>query len=147
LLLPRDGGARPGRLGRGGGGVGQQRCPGRGQGAVRDRGARRRAAAAPARRRDGPAHRRGVAAARRVDRRPPGRRRADRPAAGRRRTAPGHLRTGGHPAVTTPFARLLEPRAATRYLFFGGKGGVGKTTLATATATRMADLGFRTTIV
>jgi len=49
--------------------------------------------------------------------------------------------------VTTPFARLLEPRAATRYLFFGGKGGVGKTTLATATATRMADLGFRTTIV
>ncbi len=32
------------------------------------------------------------------------------------------------------FDRLLAPKGATRYLFFGGKGGVGKTTMATATA-------------
>lgn len=42
--------------------------------------------------------------------------------------------------------RLL-PRGSTRYLFFGGKGGVGKTTLATATATWLADHGYETTIV
>ena len=33
------------------------------------------------------------------------------------------------------------------FLFFGGKGGVGKTTMATATAIRAADLGIRTLIV
>lgn len=42
---------------------------------------------------------------------------------------------------------LLAPNGAPKYLFFGGKGGVGKTTLATATAVRFADLGFHTTIV
>ena len=34
-----------------------------------------------------------------------------------------------------------------RHLFFGGKGGVGKTTLAAATAVWFADRGVRTTIV
>lgn len=34
-----------------------------------------------------------------------------------------------------------------RYLFFSGKGGVGKTTLASATAVRFADAGSRTLIV
>ncbi|MFX0122245.1 MAG: ArsA family ATPase [Candidatus Hodarchaeota archaeon] len=34
-----------------------------------------------------------------------------------------------------------------RFLFFGGKGGVGKTTMAAATAIRAADLGFRTLLV
>jgi len=33
------------------------------------------------------------------------------------------------------------------FLFFGGKGGVGKTTMAAATAIRAADLGLRTLIV
>jgi arsenite-transporting ATPase len=45
------------------------------------------------------------------------------------------------------FERLLAPNGSTRYLFFGGKGGVGKTTMATATAVWFADQGFRTTIV
>jgi arsenite-transporting ATPase len=34
-----------------------------------------------------------------------------------------------------------------RFIFFGGKGGVGKTTMAAATAIRAADLGFRTLLV
>lgn len=45
------------------------------------------------------------------------------------------------------FDRLLAPNGATKYLFFGGKGGVGKTTVATATAVWFADQGYRTTIV
>lgn len=43
--------------------------------------------------------------------------------------------------------QLTTPSGTTKYLFFGGKGGVGKTTLATATAVWFADHGFRTTIV
>ncbi|KAA9300527.1 MULTISPECIES: arsenical pump-driving ATPase [Aerococcus] len=35
----------------------------------------------------------------------------------------------------------------TKYLFFTGKGGVGKTTLASATATHLADEGFKVTLV
>ncbi len=42
---------------------------------------------------------------------------------------------------------LMSPDGSTKYLFFGGKGGVGKTTLATATATWFADQGYKTTIV
>ncbi|MHA2304235.1 MAG: ArsA family ATPase [Candidatus Hodarchaeales archaeon] len=34
-----------------------------------------------------------------------------------------------------------------RFLFFGGKGGVGKTTMAAATAVRSADMGYRTLLV
>jgi arsenite-transporting ATPase len=34
-----------------------------------------------------------------------------------------------------------------RFAFFGGKGGVGKTTMAAATAIRAADLGYRTLLV
>jgi arsenite-transporting ATPase len=45
------------------------------------------------------------------------------------------------------FDRLLAPNGSTKYLFFGGKGGVGKTTMATATAVWFADQGYRTTIV
>ncbi|MBU4227915.1 arsenical pump-driving ATPase GET3 [bacterium] len=33
------------------------------------------------------------------------------------------------------------------YLFFGGKGGVGKTTMSAATAVWMADRGYKTTVV
>jgi len=42
---------------------------------------------------------------------------------------------------------LMSPNGTAKYLFFGGKGGVGKTTLATATAVWFADHGYRTTIV
>ena len=34
-----------------------------------------------------------------------------------------------------------------RLLLFGGKGGVGKTTMAAATAVWLADSGFRTLII
>ena len=34
-----------------------------------------------------------------------------------------------------------------RFLFFGGKGGVGKTTMAAAAAIRSADLGNKTLLV
>lgn len=34
-----------------------------------------------------------------------------------------------------------------RFLFFGGKGGVGKTTMAASTAVWMADQGYKTTII
>ncbi len=39
---------------------------------------------------------------------------------------------------------LVENR---KFLFFGGKGGVGKTTMAAATATWLADQGYKTLIV
>ncbi len=42
---------------------------------------------------------------------------------------------------------LISPDGATKYLFFGGKGGVGKTTVATSTAVWFADQGYKTTIV
>lgn len=35
----------------------------------------------------------------------------------------------------------------TKYLFFTGKGGVGKTTLASATAAHLADAGYKVTLV
>jgi len=38
-------------------------------------------------------------------------------------------------------------KGSTKYLFFGGKGGVGKTTMAAATAVWMAKAGYKTTIV
>lgn len=43
--------------------------------------------------------------------------------------------------------QITSPNGTTKYLFFGGKGGVGKTTLATATAVWFGDQGYRTTIV
>ncbi|MCL5429723.1 MAG: ArsA family ATPase [Chloroflexi bacterium] len=42
---------------------------------------------------------------------------------------------------------MLPDKKNTKYLFFGGKGGVGKTTMATATAVWFADHGYKTTIV
>ena len=42
---------------------------------------------------------------------------------------------------------LVKPTGGTKYLFFGGKGGVGKTTMASATAVWMARAGYKTTIV
>ncbi len=45
------------------------------------------------------------------------------------------------------FKNLMLPDKSTKYLFFGGKGGVGKTTLATSTAVWFADHDYKTTIV
>ena len=51
--------------------------------------------------------------------------------------------------MSTDLQRFMAPKekGATKYLFFGGKGGVGKTTLATTTAVWFADHGYRTTII
>jgi len=42
---------------------------------------------------------------------------------------------------------LRDLATSKRYLFFGGKGGVGKTTMAAATAVWLADLGYKTLII
>lgn len=49
--------------------------------------------------------------------------------------------------MANDLSQLMSPNGKTKYLFFGGKGGVGKTTLATTTAVWFADRGYRTTIV
>jgi arsenite-transporting ATPase len=41
----------------------------------------------------------------------------------------------------------LRPKEDTRYLFFTGKGGVGKSTIAATTATSLAERGYETLIV
>src|SRR6476659_7097518 len=48
-------------------------------------------------------------------------------------------------AKTVALMRFLN--APTRFLFFTGKGGVGKTSLACATALRLADAGRRVLLV
>jgi arsenite-transporting ATPase len=45
------------------------------------------------------------------------------------------------------FRSLVMPNGSTRHLFFGGKGGVGKTALSAATAVWFADHGYNTTVV
>jgi len=42
---------------------------------------------------------------------------------------------------------LHDIATSKRYLFFGGKGGVGKTTMAAATAVWLADQGYKTLII
>jgi len=49
------------------------------------------------------------------------------------------------PDMNTPISELIA--AATRFLFFTGKGGVGKTSLACATAISLADAGKRVLLV
>ena len=46
--------------------------------------------------------------------------------------------------IDTSMARYLAEHPTLRYLFFGGKGGVGKTSMAGATALRLAKQGKRT---
>ena len=48
------------------------------------------------------------------------------------------------PAMQHPLSLLVHP---TRYLFFTGKGGVGKTSLSTASALALADAGKRVLLV
>ena len=46
--------------------------------------------------------------------------------------------------IDTSMARYLAEHPTLQYLFFGGKGGVGKTSMAGATALRLAKQGKRT---
>lgn len=46
--------------------------------------------------------------------------------------------------ITTPMAAYLDAHSDLKYLFFGGKGGVGKTALAGVTALWLADQRKRT---
>ncbi|TYL36116.1 arsenic-transporting ATPase [Natronococcus pandeyae] len=52
-------------------------------------------------------------------------------------------------SLTTPdaVADQLRPADGTRYLFFTGKGGVGKSTIASTTATTLAASGYETLVV
>jgi arsenite-transporting ATPase len=58
-------------------------------------------------------------------------------------TATG-LRAVTERLVSTSMDEYFRQRAGLRYVFFGGKGGVGKTVLAGATAARLARNGRRT---
>lgn len=52
-------------------------------------------------------------------------------------------------SLTDPraIASELQPVDGTRYLFFTGKGGVGKSTIASTTATKLAEAGYETLVV
>jgi arsenite-transporting ATPase len=45
------------------------------------------------------------------------------------------------------YCNLLRPANGSRYIFFTGKGGVGKSTIASTTSLFLADQGFKTLIV
>jgi arsenite-transporting ATPase len=47
------------------------------------------------------------------------------------------------PLVTTPMTRFMIEHPGMRYVFFGGKGGVGKTVMAGVTALHLAKQGRR----
>ena len=52
-----------------------------------------------------------------------------------------------HVTNLSEMAALVVPHEGTRYAFFSGKGGVGKTTTAASTAVWLADQGYKTLIV
>ncbi|SEP20530.1 arsenite efflux ATP-binding protein ArsA [Halogranum amylolyticum] len=58
-------------------------------------------------------------------------------------------RTVDFDSLTDPdaVAEQLRPVDGTRYLFFTGKGGVGKSTIASTTATALAEAGYETLVV
>ncbi|MEM0449055.1 MAG: TRC40/GET3/ArsA family transport-energizing ATPase [Methanomassiliicoccales archaeon] len=47
----------------------------------------------------------------------------------------------------TEYKEMIDLVKEKRFLFFGGKGGVGKTTMAAATALWLADNGYKTLII
>ena len=51
------------------------------------------------------------------------------------------------PQITIPMGRHLRENASLKYIFFGGKGGVGKTVFAAAAAIGLARQGKRTLLV
>jgi arsenite/tail-anchored protein-transporting ATPase len=53
------------------------------------------------------------------------------------------MTTSAH-SITEPMAAFMAERPDLKYVFFGGKGGVGKTVMAGATAIWAADKGKRT---
>ncbi len=54
------------------------------------------------------------------------------------------IRQDGNKMKQKSLREIAEER---KFLFYGGKGGVGKTTMAAATATWLADQGFKTLVV
>ena len=58
------------------------------------------------------------------------------------------IKSGGYPTLAEVEIALNERGImSTQYLFYSGKGGVGKTSMACVTAVRLADEGKRTLIV
>ncbi|MCX6155340.1 MAG: AAA family ATPase [Candidatus Kapabacteria bacterium] len=49
--------------------------------------------------------------------------------------------------MTNKLSQIMMPDGKTKYLFLGGKGGVGKTTMATSIAIWFAEHNYKTTIV
>ena len=62
---------------------------------------------------------------------------------------PNEDQTVDFDSLTDPdaVAEQLRPVDGTRYLFFTGKGGVGKSTIASTTATALAEAGYKTLVV
>lgn len=61
-------------------------------------------------------------------------------------TEPNSNTTGGEQAQESLDA-ILSPRDKRRYIFFGGKGGVGKTSTSAAAAIKCADEGLSTLLI
>jgi hypothetical protein len=49
--------------------------------------------------------------------------------------------------MDNPLKQLMSPNGKPKYLFFGRKGGVGKTSISTAAAVWFTEYGYSTTIV
>jgi arsenite-transporting ATPase len=59
----------------------------------------------------------------------------------------GQFETLSSETDTDTVMKQLRPQDETRYLFFTGKGGVGKSTIAATTATVLAEQGYETLII
>lgn len=55
--------------------------------------------------------------------------------------------TNTSPSTSPTLDSLLKPRDKRRFIFFGGKGGVGKTSSSAAAAVRCADAGLTTLVI